>query len=45
MVANFVLANSTVIILLAFHNYYFRPLRIQVKTLIPASVSAGGIRS
>jgi len=37
MVAKFVLTSSAIIILLVFHNYYFRPLRIQVKTLIPAS--------
>jgi hypothetical protein len=36
MVAKFILTSSTVLILLVFHNYYFRPLRIQVKTLIPA---------
>lgn len=31
--------SSAVIILLVFHNHYFRPLRIQVKTLIPASAA------
>jgi hypothetical protein len=40
MVAKFILTSSAVIILLVFHNYYFRPLRIQVKTLIPASGAA-----
>jgi hypothetical protein len=39
MVAKFILTSSAVIILLVFHNYYFRPLRIQVKTLIPAAAA------
>ena len=37
MTAKSILTSSAIIILLVFHNYYFRPLRIQVKTLIPAS--------
>ena len=36
MFAKFILTSSAIIILLVFHNAYFRPLRIQVKTLIPA---------
>ena len=36
MVAKFILTSSAIIILLVFHNVYFRPLGIQVKTLIPA---------
>jgi hypothetical protein len=36
MIAKFMLTSSAIIILLVFHNAYFRPLRIQVKTLIPA---------
>jgi hypothetical protein len=36
MIANSILTSSAIIILLVFHNVYFRPLRIQVKTLIPA---------
>jgi hypothetical protein len=40
MTAKFLLTTSAIIILLVFHNYCFRPLRIQVKTLIPASAAA-----
>ena len=40
MTAKFLLTSSAIIILLVFHNVYFRPLRIQVKTLIPASAAA-----
>ena len=36
MIAKFILSSSAVIILLVFNNVYFRPLRIRVKTLIPA---------
>ncbi len=36
MIAKFILTSSAIIILLIFHKVYFRPLRIQVKTLIPA---------
>ena len=36
MVAKFILTSSAIIILLVFHNVYFRPLRVKVKTLIPA---------
>lgn len=36
MVAKFFLTSFAIIILLVFHNAYFRPLRVQVKTLIPA---------
>jgi hypothetical protein len=39
MIAKFILTSSAIIILLVFHNYYFRPLRIQVKALIPASAA------
>jgi len=37
MIAKFIFTSSAIMILLVFHNVYFRPLRIQVKTLIPAS--------
>jgi len=40
MTAKFLLTTSAILILLVFHNVYFRPLRIQVKTLIPASAVA-----
>ena len=40
MTAKVLLTSSAIIILLVFNNYYFRPLRIQVKTLIPASAAA-----
>lgn len=36
MIAKFILTSSAIIILLVFHNVYFRPLRVKVKTLIPA---------
>jgi len=36
MIAKFLLTCSAILILLVFHNVYFRPLRIQVKTIIPA---------
>jgi hypothetical protein len=36
MIAKFILTSSAIIILLVFHNVYFRPLRIQVKSLISA---------
>jgi hypothetical protein len=36
MIAKFILTSAAVIILLVFNNVYFRPLRIRVKTLIPA---------
>jgi hypothetical protein len=35
MLAKFLLTCSAIIILLVFHNFYFRPLRIQVKYIIP----------
>lgn len=34
--AKFLLTCSAIILLLVFHNVYFRALRIRVKTLIPA---------
>lgn len=36
MIAKFLLTCSAILILLVFHNVYFRPLRIQVKTIISA---------
>jgi hypothetical protein len=35
MIAKFLLTCSAILILLVFHNFYFRPLRLKVKTLIP----------
>lgn len=34
MTARFILNSSAIIILLVFHNFYFRPLPIQVKILV-----------
>jgi hypothetical protein len=39
MIAKFLLTCSAILILLVFHNVYFRPLRIKVKTIIPAFIA------
>ena len=36
MTAKFLLTCFAILIFLVFHNFYFRPLRIRVKTLLPA---------
>ena len=36
MLAKFLLTCGAILILLVFHNFYFRPLRIQVKSIIPS---------
>ena len=39
MTAKFLLTCFSILILLVFHNFYFCPLRIQVKTILPAFVA------
>jgi len=40
MTAKFTLTCFGILVFLVFHNVYFRPLHIQVRTLIPASAAA-----
>jgi hypothetical protein len=36
MFANFMRTGGAILVLLVFHNFYFRPLRIHVKSIIPS---------
>jgi hypothetical protein len=38
MIAKFLFTCLAILILLVFHNFYFRPLRIHVKTIIPTCI-------
>lgn len=38
MIVKFLFTYVAVLILLVFHNFYFRPLRTKVKTIIPAFI-------
>jgi hypothetical protein len=40
MLAKFLFTCSAVLILLVYHNFYFRPFRVYVKTIIPAFLVA-----